>query len=168
MPRAVETQFKGRSRQRPRRSGRPLTSLASRLLGSQGAHKASVKAAGSGGMREGAGHQRTVRSRGRASCPPGAQEHRASAPNSGFLGGGGDAAWWGPGKQAEGPGALQAARRWEPGFGAPPAQEEQIPGFLCVRAHSETQRFNTAQARALTRSAAVAGAVEEARLEPGS
>lgn len=68
-----------------------------------------------------------------------------------------------------GPGALQAARRREPGFGeVPPAREEQIPQILHVRVHSETQQFNTAQAGALTLSAAVAGAAEEARLEPGS
>lgn len=39
--------------------------------------------------------------------PPGVQEHRASARNSGFRGGG-DAAWWVPGKQA---GAAQALCR---------------------------------------------------------
>ena len=50
----------------------------------------------------------------------------------------------------------------------PPAREEQIPPFLHVRVHSESQQFNTAQAGALILSAAVAGAVEEARLEPGS
>ena len=64
-----------------------------------------------------------------------------------------------------GPGALQAARGWEPGFGEVlSAREEQIPPFLHVRVHSETQQFNTAQAGALILSAAVAGAVEEARL----
>ena len=151
-PRAVETRFKGRSRQMPRRSGRPLTSLASRLKPGrpQGLDQR-------GRIRPGVGRGLDTNalfvSRGFSPpLPSPTSVEESPADKSVFFSSRGDRALRTPRKGGwSGPGAEQA-RQWLGARlpGTRLVQKEQVLASLHVRVHSEMQHFKTAQARALT------------------
>lgn len=151
-PRAVETRFKGRSRQTRRRSGRPLTSLASRLkpgspqgLDQRGRFRPGV----------GRGLDTNALFASRGFSPPPLPSHvfkESSDDKSVFSSRRGDGALWTPRKGGwSGPGAEQARQRLGARLpGTRLVQKEQVLSSLHVRVHSEMQHFKTAQARALT------------------